>query len=62
MSRQRRERRQNQRLVTNLPLKFATYSGDVAEWFKATVLKTVEGLYPSVSSNLTVSAKFRTSA
>jgi hypothetical protein len=30
--------------------------GDVAEWFKAAVLKTAEGGNPSVSSNLTVSA------
>ncbi len=30
--------------------------GSVAEWLNATVLKTVEGLYPSVSSNLTASA------
>ncbi|GEM_PF-4473998 len=32
--------------------------GSVAERFNAPVLKTDEGLYPSVSSNLTASAKF----
>ena len=33
--------------------------GSVAERFNAPVLKTDEGLYPSVSSNLTASAKFK---
>ena len=32
--------------------------GSVAERFNAPVLKTDEGLYPSVSSNLTASAKY----
>ena len=36
----------------------SSQDGSVAERFNATVLKTVEGLYPSVSSNLTASAKF----
>ena len=36
---------------------FASQVGSVAERLNATVLKTVEGLYPSVSSNLTASAK-----
>ena len=31
-------------------------AGEVAEWFKATVLKTVVGLYPTVGSNPTLSA------
>ena len=35
----------------------SSQDGSVAERFNATVLKTVEGLYPSVSSNLTASAK-----
>ena len=30
--------------------------GDVPEWIKGAVLKTVDGAEPSVSSNLTVSA------
>ncbi len=30
-------------------------NGKVAEWFKATVLKTVVGLWLTVSSNLTLS-------
>ena len=32
--------------------------GSVAERFNAPVLKTDEGLYPSVSSNLTASARY----
>ena len=35
------------------------WKGGVAEWLKATVLKTVDGRL-SVSSNLTSSAKFKT--
>ena len=35
--------------------------GDLAEWFKATALKAVDGK-PSVSSNLTVSARSRSLA
>ena len=37
----------------------SSQDGSVAERFNATVLKTVEGLYPSVSSNLTASAKYQ---
>ena len=33
--------------------------GSVAERLNAPVLKTDEGLYPSVSSNLTASAKYQ---
>ena len=33
-----------------------TLFGEMAEWIKATVLKTVEGAEPSVGSNPTLSA------
>ena len=41
-----------------LEAKPAKEQGSVAEWFKALVLKTSDG-QPSVSSNLTASAKMR---
>ena len=40
----------------------SSQDGSVAERLNATVLKTVEGLYPSVSSNLTASAKYQNKA
>lgn len=36
---------------------FGSIFGSVAEWFKAVLLKSTEGLSPSVSSNLTASAR-----
>ena len=39
-----------------LYLDYDSGAGEVAEWFKATVLKTVVGLYPTVGSNPTLSA------